>query len=72
MRANRTHTSTYRVMAISQWQLGQHAEAKETVSELMRLEPALTVSKWLERSPSSAYEIGRMCAHALREAGVPR
>ena len=72
MRANRTHTSTYRVMAISQWQLGLHEAARETVGELMRLEPGLTVRKWLERSPSSAYEIGRICAHALREAGVPQ
>jgi class 3 adenylate cyclase/TolB-like protein len=71
LRANRTHTSTFRVMAISQWQLGQHKEARDTVRELMRLEPTLTVSKWLERSPSSDYEIGRVCARALREAGVP-
>lgn len=71
LRANRTHTSTWRVIAISQWQLGRHDDARESVGELMRLEPTLTVSKWLERSPSSAYEVGRLCAQALREAGVP-
>src|SRR5207237_5253258 len=52
LRANRTHTSTLRVLAISQWQLGRHKEARDTVRELMSLEPSLTVAKWLERSPS--------------------
>lgn len=72
LRENRTHTSTHRVMAISQWQLGRHEEARKTVKELLRLEPTLTVSRWLERSPSSEYEIGKICAHALKEAGVPQ
>lgn len=72
LRANRTHTSTLRVMAIAQWQLGRHKEARETVRDLMTLQPSLTVSRWLERSPSSEYEIGKLCARALQEAGVPR
>jgi adenylate cyclase len=72
LRANRTHTSTYRVMAISQWESGRHEDARKTVKDLLRLEPALTVTKWLERSPSSAYEIGKICARALKEAGVPQ
>jgi class 3 adenylate cyclase/TolB-like protein/Tfp pilus assembly protein PilF len=71
LRANRTHTSTWRVIAIAQWQLGRHEDARETVRELMRLEPTLTVSTWLARSPSSDYAIGKLCAQALREAGVP-
>jgi adenylate cyclase len=71
LRANRTHTSTFRALAIAQWQLGQHAEARNTAAELMRLEPALTVTKWLERSPSSEYETGRLWSAVLREAGVP-
>jgi class 3 adenylate cyclase/tetratricopeptide (TPR) repeat protein len=71
LRANRTHTSTYRALAIAQWQLGRHEEARNTVAELMRLEPALTVSKWLERSPSSGYETGKIWSSVLRQAGVP-
>ncbi len=72
LRANRTHTSTLRVLAISQWQLARHEDARKTVKELLRLEPGLTVSKWLERSPSSEFEIGKTCARALKEAGVPQ
>ena len=71
LRANRTHTSTFRVMAISQWLLGRQDDARKTVDELMRLEPTLTVAKWLERSPSSAFETGKIWSGVLRNAGVP-
>jgi tetratricopeptide (TPR) repeat protein len=72
LRANRTHISTLRAMAIAQWQLGQAEAAKKTVQQLMQLEPGLTVRRYLERSPSSAYETGRVWSEALREAGVPQ
>ena len=71
LRANRTHTSTLRVLAIAQWQSGRQKEARETVRDLMTLQPSLTISRWLQRSPSSDYEIGKLCARALQEAGVP-
>lgn len=71
MRANRTHTSTLRALAISQWELGRHDEARQTVRELLRLEPTLTISGYLERNPSSAYETGRVWSKALLQAGVP-
>ncbi len=71
LRANRMHASTHRVLAIALWQLGRHDEARASVDELMKIEPMLTVSAWLERAPSSAYPIGRLCADALRNAGVP-
>lgn len=71
LRANRMHASTFRVLAISQWQLGRHDDARATVAALMKIEPTLTVSQWLERSPSSDYPIGKLCAGALRNAGVP-
>jgi class 3 adenylate cyclase/tetratricopeptide (TPR) repeat protein len=71
LRANRTHTSTLRALAISQVQLGRLDEARKTVGELLALEPALTVKGYLERSPSSAFETGRVWSAALRAAGVP-
>jgi adenylate cyclase len=71
LRANRSHTSTFRALAIAQWQLGRHDDARRTVSELLRLEPALTIRKYVERSPSSGYETGKIWSSALREAGVP-
>jgi class 3 adenylate cyclase/tetratricopeptide (TPR) repeat protein len=71
LRANRKHTSTLRVMAVAQWQLGQHDVARQTTQELLRLDPNLTVSRWLERAPSAAYEVGRAFANVLRQVGVP-
>jgi len=71
LRANRTHTSTLRAKAIAEWQLGRAEEARKTVGELMRLEPTLTIRQYLERSPSSGYETGKVWSAALRHSGVP-
>jgi TolB-like protein/Tfp pilus assembly protein PilF len=71
LRANRTHTSTWRVMAISQVQLGQMEEARASAAELLRLQPGLTVSNYLSRHPSGQYGTGQMWADAMRQAGVP-
>lgn len=71
LRANRTHTSTLRALAIAQVQLGRLDEARKTAGELLALEPTLTVKGYLERSPSSAFETGKIWSAALRTAGVP-
>ena len=70
-RANRTHTSTLRAMAIAQWQLGYPVEAQKTVQDLLQLEPNLTIERWKGRSPSASYSIGEEWAEVLRKAGVP-
>jgi len=71
LRANRKHTSTFRAMTVAQWKLGLYDEARETVKDLMKLEPRLTVSGWLEHHPAAAYPIGKETSNVLREAGVP-
>ena len=70
-RLNRKHASTLRALAISQWHLGQADSARLTVGELLSIEPGFTVSKFIERSPSTGYETGRVWAATLRDAGVP-
>jgi adenylate cyclase len=72
LKANRRHTSTLRAMAIAQWQLGHERDARGTVAELMRLEPGLTITGYLERSPSAGCRTGQEWSKALRQAGVPR
>jgi adenylate cyclase len=72
LRANRTHTSTFRALAISQWQLGLHDDARKTVSELLRLEPSLTIKRYRERHPSGEFETGKIWSGALEGAGVPK
>jgi adenylate cyclase len=71
LRANRTHASTLRALAIAQWELGREDDARKTVAELMKIEPTLTIRNYLERSPSSAYETGTIWSRALHGAGVP-
>ncbi|MDP1742143.1 adenylate/guanylate cyclase domain-containing protein [Polaromonas sp.] len=71
LRANRTHASTLRALAISQAELGQLDEARDTTAHLLRIEPGFTVTKFIEASPSSLYDFGSRCAAALRRAGVP-
>ncbi|MCB5175246.1 MULTISPECIES: adenylate/guanylate cyclase domain-containing protein [Microvirga] len=71
LRANCTHTSTLRAMAIAQWHLGRHEDARRTVRKLLQMEPQLTIRRWRERSPSAGYRIGDEWAATLRNAGVP-
>ena len=71
LRANKTHASTLRALAISQVQVSQIDEARATAALLMQVEPNLTVAKFIKYSPASAYALGALCAKALREAGVP-
>jgi adenylate cyclase len=72
LRSNRCHTSTLRTLAIAQWELGLRDEAKKTGQELLTLEPNLTVSGWLERSPSAPYRTGRQWMKVLQAVGVPK
>jgi tetratricopeptide (TPR) repeat protein len=71
LRANRRHTSTLRALAIAQWQVGRHDDARASIAELRRLEPELTVSKWRVRSPSAGFPICDDWASVLSAAGLP-
>lgn len=71
LRANRMHTSTWRVLTVAQWQLGMHEEARESARQLLRLEPAFTVCGYLGHTPGAAFSIGKLIAEVLLKAGVP-
>lgn len=71
LKSNRTHTSTYRALAIAQFLSGRVDEAALTVQELLRLEPGYTVRSFMERAPGAVFPIGKRFAEALRGAGVP-
>jgi len=72
LRANRTHTSSLRAKAIACWQLGKYDLARDTGAILMTLEPNLTISSWLDRSPSAGQKIGEEWAEVLNKIGVPK
>jgi tetratricopeptide (TPR) repeat protein len=71
LRANSTHVSTYRALTIAQVMDGQVDSARQTAVQLMRLDPGLTVRRFLARSPGVKFGIGKTFADALGVAGVP-
>jgi adenylate cyclase len=71
LRANKTHTSTYRALALAQVFSGKIPEAIRTVESLRILEPDLTVHSFIDRYPGSKSKHANDYAAALRVAGVP-
>lgn len=73
LRTNRTHSSTYRALAIAQVLSGDVAAGAASVSKLLRLEPHFTVSAFLTRYPGQqqAKAYSEMLADALARAGLP-
>jgi len=73
LRANRTHSSTYRALAIAQVLSGDVAAGTATVRQLLTLEPNFTVRAFLARYPGQQQAKGysEMLAHALATAGLP-
>lgn len=71
LRLNRTHVSTLRVLAAAQQGAGQLSDARKTTTELLRLQPDLRVSKWLETAPSADFQNGKRFAQMLQAAGIP-
>jgi len=71
LQGNRTHVSTLRVIAIAASELGRMEEARDAVTELRKLDPSLTVSGYLARSPARNFETGAIWSEALRRADLP-
>ncbi len=71
LRANRTHTSTWRVLTVAQWQLGQEEEARKSAQQLLKLEPTLTVEGYRSRAPSAGFKVCELITTSLAEAGIP-
>lgn len=71
VRANRTHASTWRTLAYAQVMLGKEAAARESVGELLRIEPGYTVSRLRERFPGRDGPMAQPLADALTTAGLP-
>lgn len=71
LKANATHTSTLRVLAIAQWQLDKHEEARLSVKKLTLLDPDFTISRWRRENPAAQYEQGKLVADVLKAAGAP-
>jgi adenylate cyclase len=71
LRVDRSHVSTLRALAIAQSLSGRQEEAKKTVTEVLQLDPTLTVKRYLTRHPAADFDIGKLWARTLGAAGVP-
>ncbi|MEM9779083.1 MAG: tetratricopeptide repeat protein [Pseudomonadota bacterium] len=71
LKANATHTSTLRTLAIAQWMTGAEEASRATVRKLTALEPTLTVRKWAQSNPAAAHSTGKRIAEILKLAGLP-
>jgi adenylate cyclase len=73
LRANKTHTSTYRALAIAQSLSGEIEGARTTINELLKLDSSFTVSRFASRYPGKVYAPSyvKKLADALRLAGLP-
>jgi len=71
LRGNRSHTSTWRSLAIAQVESGRTEAARASVAQLLRLDPGFTVERYRSWTPSIDFDSGRRWADALERAGVP-
>jgi tetratricopeptide (TPR) repeat protein len=71
LRDNLLHTPTLRTLAAAQMELGRVREARDTVRQLLKVEPGLTVAAFRARYPGRATPEGERFMAALVAAGVP-
>jgi TolB-like protein len=71
LRQNRMFASTHRILTVSLALAGQTEEARAAATDLLKLEPNLTVAHFKERYPGSASPQAARFAEALASAGVP-
>lgn len=68
---NPNHVSTHRARVITLQLMGRDNEAKKAAKKLLRLEPGLTVSSYIQSHPAGDGAVGAEWAKALGAAGVP-
>jgi DNA-binding winged helix-turn-helix (wHTH) protein/TolB-like protein len=71
LKLNREHLSTHRVLAIALAMSRRMDEARSSVAQLLRLDPQMTVARFLARSPGQRSGLAETFGQALRDAGVP-
>lgn len=74
LKANCTHTSTFRALAIAQSLSGDLAGARSTVESLLKLDNSFTLRKFMKFYPGRLHapEFAQKLADALQAAGVPK
>jgi adenylate cyclase len=71
LRAHRLHTATHRTLAIVQWLRGDVTGARETVADMLRIEPGFAVQRYRARFPGGESPMLNRFAEVLSAAGAP-
>jgi len=71
LRENRMFTATHKLLTISLALADRMDEARAAASELLSLEPTLTVSAFRQRYPGGNAPYAARFCDALRMAGIP-
>ena len=71
LQANRTHGSTLRILAIAQALSGRLDDARASVAQMRRLEPQISIQRWIDRYPGRDSVRTAQYIEALRAAGLP-
>ncbi len=71
LRENRMFASTHRILTISLALSGRVDEARQSTTELLAIEPGLTVSAFRNRYPGNTSTHTNLFCEALLSAGVP-
>ncbi|MEM1046616.1 MAG: hypothetical protein AAGL24_10705 [Pseudomonadota bacterium] len=71
LRINPRHLSAHRCRVIGLQLGGRGAEARAAATELLQVDPGITVANYLRDHPTGQSDLGRKLGRALREAGIP-
>ncbi len=71
LRRNPHHLSAHRCRVLGLQLGGRGAEARRAASDLLRVDPDLTVTGYLRTHPAGQGDLGRKLGLALEEAGIP-
>jgi TolB-like protein/tetratricopeptide (TPR) repeat protein len=72
LRANRTHTSTWRALTVALVRLDDTLAARRAIDSLLVLDPQFSVSRFAAQTPSRGTRLGADWVEALLLAGAPR
>lgn len=71
LRINPQHLSAHRCRVIGLQLGGRGAEARTAATELLKVDPGMTVANYLRDHPTGQSDLGGKLGRALKEAGIP-
>ncbi len=70
LRLNRLHMSSLRMLAVTEYRLGNETAARKATAKILRLDPDFTISRWKRATPCADLPVGQAFAETLKETGV--